>query len=176
MVADYGAAGLRGIGGWRLSAGHFAERHGLIIIIALGESIVAVGVALAGAELGAGEIAGTALGLVVAASFWWIYFDSAAEAAERALHATPAGRPRNTMARDSYSYLHLPMAAGIVLLALGVVVARVERLDAGGQPTRLAQGTIRQTLPRSTTIAQLARVELAGGWFCVHPTRFFQGR
>ena len=53
LVLDYGGAGVRGIGGWRLSPGHFVERHGLIVIIALGESIVAVGVGAEGSGLGA---------------------------------------------------------------------------------------------------------------------------
>jgi low temperature requirement protein LtrA len=107
-------------GGWRLEPGHFAERHGLIVIIALGESIVAIGVGAAGLELGAGELAAAALGVVLAAALWWVYFDEALERVERRLHEMPAGRPRNVVARDSFSYLHLPLVAGIVLLALGV--------------------------------------------------------
>jgi low temperature requirement protein LtrA len=120
LLVDYGTGGVRGIAGWQLSPGHFAERHGLIIIIALGESIVAVGVGLGGADLGAGEIVAASLGVVVAAGLWWTYFDGVSVAAERAVHDAPAGRARNTLARDSYSYLHLFMAAGIVLVALGI--------------------------------------------------------
>ncbi len=90
------------------------------MIIALGESIVATGVALAGVELGAAELVAAGLGLCVAAALWWIYFDVAAEAGERAIEAAAPGLEANTLARDSYSYLHLGMAAGIVLLALGV--------------------------------------------------------
>jgi low temperature requirement protein LtrA len=120
VAFDYGAGGLRGIGGWRLSPGHFAERHGLIVIIALGESIVAVGAGVAGPELEVGIVAAAALGVAIAASLWWVYFDSVALVAERKLRAQPSGRPQNTMARDSYSYLHLAMIAGIVLFALGI--------------------------------------------------------
>jgi len=105
--------------GWRLAPGHFAERHGLIVIIALGESIVALG-AGAGLHVDAGMVAAAVLGVVVAAALWWIYFDVVAIVAERRLTRAAAGRERNAMARDSYSYLHFPMVAGIVLVALGL--------------------------------------------------------
>jgi low temperature requirement protein LtrA len=119
LLIDFGVGGTRGIGGWRLSAGHFAERHGLIVIIALGESIVAIGVGAAGLALGTGEIAAASLGVILAAALWWTYFDEALELVERRLHAA-TGRARNVMARDAFSFLHLPLVAGIVLLALGV--------------------------------------------------------
>jgi low temperature requirement protein LtrA len=119
LAIDYVGGALRGIEGWRLSPGHFAERHGLIVIIALGESIVAIGVGAAGLALGAGELAAAALGVVVAAALWWIYFDDAPERIERRLHEL-SGRARNVTARDTFSFLHLPLVAGIVLLALGV--------------------------------------------------------
>jgi len=119
LAIDYVGGALRGIEGWRLSPGHFAERHGLIVIIALGESIVAIGVGAAGLALGAGELAAAALGVAVAAALWWVYFDDAPERSEQRLHEA-AGRARNVMARDTFSFLHLPLVAGIVLLALGV--------------------------------------------------------
>ena len=120
LVLDLAGGAMSGIAGWRLSPGHFAERHGLIVIIALGESIVAIGVGAAGLELGAGELAAAALGVVLAAALWWIYFDDTLERVEQRLHAVPAGRARNVLARDAFSFLHLPLVAGIVLLALGV--------------------------------------------------------
>jgi low temperature requirement protein LtrA len=108
-----------GAEGWKLVPGHFAERHGLIVIIALGESIVAIGV---GAEVGldAGVVAAAVLGVFVAAALWWLYFDVVALVAERRLTNAAEGRERNEIARDSFSYLHFPMVAGIVLLALGL--------------------------------------------------------
>jgi low temperature requirement protein LtrA len=105
--------------GWRLEPGHFAERHGLIIIIALGESIVAIGLG-AHAHLTWGIAAAAALGIAVAAALWWMYFDVVALVSRRRLVNAPAGRERNTLARDSYSILHFPMVAGIVLGALGL--------------------------------------------------------
>jgi len=108
-----------GVEGWRLSPHHFAERHGLIIIIALGESVVAIGVG-AHEQVDAGVAVAAVIGMAVAGALWWLYFDVVALVAERRLHNAPAGRERNEIARDSFSYLHLPMVAGIVLLALGI--------------------------------------------------------
>jgi low temperature requirement protein LtrA len=106
--------------GWSLEhPAHFAERHGLILIIAIGESIVAIGVG-AGSEVGAGVVAAAILGIAVAAAIWWLYFDVIALLAERTLASLPPGRERNELARDTYSYLHFPLIAGIVLGALGL--------------------------------------------------------
>jgi low temperature requirement protein LtrA len=105
--------------GWKLVPGHFAERHGLIIIIALGESIVAIG-AGAEAHLTAGIAAAAVLGVTVAAALWWTYFDVVALVSARRLARAPEGQERNELARDSYSYLHFPMVAGIILFALGM--------------------------------------------------------
>jgi low temperature requirement protein LtrA len=105
--------------GWKLVPGHFAERHGLIIIIALGESIVAIGVG-AHAHLTAGIAAAAILGIALSAALWWMYFDIVAIVSRRRLIDAAEGRVRNELARDSYSYLHFPMVAGIVLVALGL--------------------------------------------------------
>ncbi len=105
--------------GWRLEPGHFAERHGLIIIIALGESIVAIGVG-AHSHLTWGIAAAATLGVALSAALWWMYFDIVALVSRRRLINAPEGLARNTLARDSYSYIHLPMVAGIVLVALGL--------------------------------------------------------
>jgi low temperature requirement protein LtrA len=119
LAVDYGGLAVGGVEGWRVAAGHFAERHGLIIIIALGESIVSVGVGAGGLPLDAGLVTAALLGMVVAGVLWWAYFDVVALVAERRLRAAePLARVR--MARDSYTYLHLPMTAGIVLFAFGV--------------------------------------------------------
>jgi low temperature requirement protein LtrA len=105
--------------GWRVSPGHFAERHGLVVIIALGESIVAIGVGARGETLDAGVIAAALLGIAVVAALWWAYFDVVAIVAERKL-SEASGAAQASLARDSYSYLHLPMVAGIVLFALAL--------------------------------------------------------
>jgi low temperature requirement protein LtrA len=108
-----------GAEGWKLVPGHFAERHGLIVIIALWESIVAIGVG-ADTTVDAGVVAAAVLGIAVTGALWWLYFDVVALVAKRRLEQAAEGRERNEMARDSYSYLHFPMVAGIVLLALGL--------------------------------------------------------
>jgi low temperature requirement protein LtrA len=119
LLLDMGEPFLFGSEGWKLVPGHFAERHGLIIIIALGESIVAIGVG-AEAHLSIGIVAAAVLGIAVAAALWWIYFDVVALVSARRLARATKGRLQNELARDAYSYLHFPMVAGIVLGALGL--------------------------------------------------------
>ena len=119
LAIDYLGPVVIGVGrGWRIAPEHFAERHGLIILIALGESIIAIGVG-AGFELGTGVIVAAALGIVVVSALWWLYFDVAAIFARRRLMQA-RGVERHRLALHAYSYLHLPMIAGIVLFALGL--------------------------------------------------------
>jgi low temperature requirement protein LtrA len=119
LALDYLGPVLIGVGGgWRVAPEHFAERHGLIVLIALGESIIAIGVG-AGFELEAGVIVGAALGIVVVSALWWLYFDVAAIFARSRLMRAQ-GVELHRLALHAYSYLHLPMVAGIVLFALGL--------------------------------------------------------
>ncbi len=119
IAIDFGGPYFFGARGWKLVPEHFAERHGLIIIIALGESIVAIGAGVTG-EITAGIVATAVIGVILAATMWWAYFDVVALVATRRLAAIEDRQERNEVARDSYSYLHLPMVAGIVLVALGM--------------------------------------------------------
>jgi low temperature requirement protein LtrA len=105
--------------GFRISPEHFVERFGLIIIIALGESIVAIGVGAAGLPLSWGVLTAALLGITVAACLWWSYFDWLIFAAQARLTEV-TGPTRAALARDAYSYLHLPMVGGIVLFAFGL--------------------------------------------------------
>jgi len=107
------------LGGWRVHPAHFVERHGLIVIIAIGESLVAIGLGTAGIDLSAGVIAASVVGFVVAASFWLAYFDFFTIRSEQLL-TDRSGKPQIALARDLYTYLHLPMVAGIVLFAFGL--------------------------------------------------------
>src|SRR5215210_1720488 len=119
LVIDYGGVYASGTD-WRLPApGHFAERHGLIMIIALGESLIAVGVGVADLPLTVPIAVSAVLGLTVSVALWWEYFDVVAPVAERVLARTPVER-RSRLARDSYTYLHFPMIAGVIYLALGL--------------------------------------------------------
>ena len=125
IVVDYGGIIARGIEGWRINAAHFAERHGLVIIIALGESIVSLGVGAGKLPLSIGVIVAATLGLAVAAALWWAYFDVVALVGERRLRRAEP-HEQALMARDSYTYIHLPMVAGIVVFAIGVKRALIE--------------------------------------------------
>jgi low temperature requirement protein LtrA len=118
IVFDFAGPYFFGVEGWRLVPGHFAERHGLIILIALGESIVAIGVA-SDVPIDAGVVTAAVLGTAVVGALWWLYFDVVALVAARRLEHARHGRERNELARDAFSYIHLPMVAGIDLVALG---------------------------------------------------------
>jgi low temperature requirement protein LtrA len=144
--------------GWKLEPGHFAERHGLIMIIALGESIVALGL---GAEVGVdgGVIVAAVVGVLLAAGLWWAYFDVVSLIAVGYLSETPAGGERNELARDAYSYLHFPMVAGIVLIALGLK----KTLEHVGDPLAVVPAT---ALVGGTAVYLLAHV--AFRWRIVH--------
>ncbi len=120
LVVDYGGIWLAGTSGWRLpSPGHFAERHGLIVIVALGESLVAIGVGVAAQPVSTPVIVASILGVVVAVNLWWLYFDVVAHVAERVL-SRAQGTARTRLARDSYTYLHFPIVISILFVALGL--------------------------------------------------------
>jgi low temperature requirement protein LtrA len=120
LLADYVGTALGGFRGWRLpSPGHFSERHGLIIIVALGESIVAIGVGVAQEPITWVIIAASVLGLLLSSAMWWAYFDVSAFLGEHALVNEPP-ETRARLARNAYSYVHLPLVLGIVLVAFGL--------------------------------------------------------
>ena len=119
LAVIYGSALIGRGQGWHISPAHFTERYGLIVIVALGESIIAIGVGASDVRLTFGPVTAAILGVVVIAALWWAYFDVMAVLAHRMLSQT-SGATRARLARDLYSYLHLPMIAGIVLFALGL--------------------------------------------------------
>ena len=119
VLLDYGLVLVRGVEGWHVHARHFAERFGLVVIIAFGESIVAIGVGAEGAELGSAEVLAALLAVAITCTLWWAYFDVVAIVAEERF-TTATGTDQLRIARDAYALLHLPMIAGIVLFALGV--------------------------------------------------------
>lgn len=119
LLIDYAAPAVVGADGWRIDAHHFAERFALIFIIALGESLIAIGVGAEGLDVTAGLVGLASIGVFVVASLWWLHFDIVAVVAERRF-ASLQGAAQAALARDSYSYLHLPMVAGVLLFALGV--------------------------------------------------------
>ena len=119
LAIDYLGPATVGMGrGWQVAAEHFVERYGLIVMIALGESIIAIGVG-AGSKLDTGTLVAVVLGVVLVSALWWLYFDVAVIFARTRL-IEASGLERARLARDSFGYLHLPLVAGIVLLAFGI--------------------------------------------------------
>jgi low temperature requirement protein LtrA len=122
VVIDYGTPLITGVGGFTVHAAHFVERHALIVIIALGESIVSIGAGVLHLEqprITATIAAAVVLSLGLIGGFWWAYFDREAELTERVLSMAQGAR-RAHFARDIFSYLHLPLVAGVVFVAVGI--------------------------------------------------------
>ena len=117
LVCTYAGAALAGVTGWRVFPSHLAERYGLVLIIALGEAFVAIGIGVG--KIGLGEVAAAILGLLVATSFWLTYFDFFSIRGERML-ADADGPDRIALARDLYAYGHLALIVGIVLFAFAM--------------------------------------------------------
>ena len=134
LASTYVGAALSGTSGWQLHPAHLAERYGLVLIIALGEAFISIGIGATGVGIGPGEVLAAILGLLVAASFWLAYFDFFSIRGERML-AELEGAERVALARDVYAYGHFPMIVGIVLFAFAMknIVAHVgEELDSVG--------------------------------------------
>jgi low temperature requirement protein LtrA len=105
--------------GFRIEPGHFVERHGLLLIIVLGESIVAISVGASGLPLDASLLAAGCLALVIASCLWWLYFSGDdVHAAEAMIEASPERRMR--IALNAFFYSQIPMVLGIVAFAAGV--------------------------------------------------------
>ena len=119
LAVDYLGTALAG-SNWRLPApGHFAERHGLILIVALGESIVAIGVGVAERPISWPIIIASVAGLLIASIMWWAYFDVSALQGEHALANEPI-ETRPKLGRNAYTFAHLPLILGVVFVALGL--------------------------------------------------------
>jgi low temperature requirement protein LtrA len=121
LVVDWGGIYFTSRGGnWRIhSSAHWTERHGLFVMLAIGESVVAIGVGAAGQPISAPLLAAGVLGVLAALCLWWLYFDVVSGAAEHRLHEEQ-GQARVQMAIDAYTYGHFPIVAGIVVGAVGV--------------------------------------------------------
>jgi low temperature requirement protein LtrA len=110
---------LAGTGGFRIAPAHFVERHGLVVIVALGESIVAIGIGAADLPVDLALASVAVLGLLLAACLWWAYFGGDDTRAERALAAVPDDR-RGWVAIQAFGYCHLGMLLGIIAMAAGL--------------------------------------------------------
>ncbi len=130
VVTDYTGIFLSGSTGWRVPApGHFAERHQLVVIIAIGESIVAVGLGIEISPVTWSLLLGAVMGIAVSITLWWTYFDVVALVAERTLSGL-RGDERTRLARDTFTYLHMPVVVGIIYLALGTKVVLTQAAEA----------------------------------------------
>jgi low temperature requirement protein LtrA len=125
-AVDFGSPLIAGTNGLRVVPSYFIERHGAVIIIALGETIISLGWGATENLHHPGVLAAVVLGVLISATLWWTYFGLTAGAKERLQRTSAADRAR--LARDAYSYLHLPLVAGIVFFALGARVS-VEHID-----------------------------------------------
>jgi low temperature requirement protein LtrA len=119
LVSTYGGAQFAGSTGWSVHPAHLAERYGLVLIIALGEAFIAIGIGAGKTGIGLGEATAAVLGILVATGFWLAYFDFFAIRGQRML-AAREGPARVVFARDVYAYAHLPMIVGIVLFAFAM--------------------------------------------------------
>ena len=133
LVVSFLGPLLSGTRGWRVQPAHFVERHGLIVIIAIGESLIAIGYAANSAGIDTGVTVAAVLGFVVATSIWLAYFDFFPIRGEQLL-ADHSGVQQVAIARDVYTYLHLPMVAGIVLFAFAM---KTILSDVGGELTTI---------------------------------------
>jgi low temperature requirement protein LtrA len=125
--------------GFVIAAAHFVERHGLVVIVAIGESVVAVGIGAADLPVDGALVAGAVLGLALTAALWWSYFGGDEDAAERALEAAPAQR-RPRLALEAFGYCHGPILLGVVLIAAALKHATGHPFDALDRPWALALG------------------------------------
>jgi low temperature requirement protein LtrA len=117
IVIDYLTPLIRNPAGLEIHPKHFAERYGLVIILALGESIASIGVS--DQRITMGVVAAAILAIVLCAALWWSYFDYVKGSAQKRLEEA-RGSDRSLLALNAYSYIHLAMVGGIVFIALGV--------------------------------------------------------
>jgi low temperature requirement protein LtrA len=127
------------IEGFSISAAHFVERHGLVVIIALGESVVAVGAGAAELPLTPSLIGVAIVGLGIAYCLWWVYFGGDDTRAEEALSEVPIER-RARVAMAAYGYAHYPILLGVVVLAAGVKKSIGHAFEPLHLPVALALG------------------------------------
>jgi low temperature requirement protein LtrA len=117
IVLDLGAAAIGGRSeGWNLHPEHFSERHGLFVIIALGESVIVAAISLTDGDWPAAKVAAAIIAVAVTGTFWWSYFTRSKLELDQALEAAE-GNARSMLARDAYSIIHFPMLLGVIALA-----------------------------------------------------------
>jgi low temperature requirement protein LtrA len=178
LACTYVGAGLAGSTGWRIHPSHLTERYGLVLIIALGEAFVAIGIGATGVGIGPREVVAAILGLLIATAFWLAYFDFFSLRGAQML-ASREGPRRVALARDLYAYGHLPMIVGVVLFAFAMktIVAHVgDQLDwvaafalcGGSALYLLTYSAVRSVLERRLSLSR-GRFAAAIGMLLVLP-------
>ena len=178
LASTYVGARLAGSSGWRIHPAHLTERYGLVLIIALGEAFVAIGIGATGVGIGPREVLAAILGLLIATAFWLAYFDFFSIRGAQLL-ASREGPRRVALARDVYAYGHLPMIVGVVLFAFAMktIVAHVgQELDwvaafalcGGSALYLLAYSAVRSVLDRRISLSR-GRFVAAVGLLLVLP-------
>ena len=124
---------------FRIRPAHFVERHGLLMIVALGESVVAIGIGARELAIDTGLVTAAVLGLALVACLWWTYFAEDDRRAEHALARTPV-ESRAGLAIHAYFYAHIPMLLGVVCMAVGIKKALAHPTDALALAPALALG------------------------------------
>ena len=120
MAVNYAGIYVAGASGWRLPApAHFAERYALIVLIALGESIVAIGVGVAALPISLPIVVATAAAIALSITLWWLYFDVLVLVLEHRLTSVE-GVAQTRLARDTFTYLHFPIVASVLGMAVGI--------------------------------------------------------
>jgi low temperature requirement protein LtrA len=157
--------------GFEIGPSHFVERHGLVVIVAIGESVIAVGIGAAKLSVEAGMVAVAVLGLALSACLWWAYFGGDDQRAEEALVAAPREqRPRLVL--TAYGYWHIPILLGIIAVASALEVAIAHATDdlsfaralalGGGVATyMIGEALFRRTLAIGATSTRLLAAALA---------------
>jgi low temperature requirement protein LtrA len=134
FVLHWGSPAITAVGGFRIRAAHFVERHGLILLIALGESVVAIGVGVQRRALTAGVLVTSVLALALAAAMWWLFFAGEDTAAERALDDASASR-NPWLSLFAFGYAFLPVLGGVIAVAAGVKQAMLVYGKPASAPT-----------------------------------------
>lgn len=181
ILLDIVAAAIGGKAeGWNLHPEHFGERHGLFVIIALGETLIVAAAGMIGAAWTGALIAISVLVVAISCGFWWSYFTRAKPDLDHALESS-RGAEQSTMARDVFSLIHFPMLCGIIAYAVAaeeVVAHPAEALSlearlaltvglvlfVGGMVVAMWRATGRLLLPRLilTVVTAIAIVAVAG--------------
>ena len=165
IALDLAAAAIGGSAeGWNLHPDHFAERHGLFVIIALGESLIVAAISLTGGEWPAAQVVAAMLAVAIAGAMWWSYFTRNKLELDHALESVE-GRERSRLARDAYSIIHFPMLLGVIAFAASVEHAIGHAEDPLGFPGRtllaasvlLFTGSMALALTRAGRPVSLAR-------------------